>query len=298
MSLNKSTRTIFKSVWILIMTALSLVFAYPFVFGLFGSLMLKAEFGELGTLLPLPKKLTFANYGYVFSLDGAIGPLINSLSRAAWYTFFVTSMSLLCGYVLARYNFKGKKAIIIAIIAAQVVPNVLTLIPSFVLVSRIPFAGGNNFFGIGGHGLINNKLMLYLPVWWGQLLWVFLFSQSMRSFPRSFEEAAEIDGCGFWGILTRVIIPMQAPILTVIAINTALSNWNDWLIPFLYINKVADSTITSWLATLTSNLQQFGDKDYPKVFALATIAVIPPFVIFLNLQKYIIQGIASAGVKG
>jgi multiple sugar transport system permease protein len=112
------------------------------------------------------------------------------------------------------------------------------------------------------------------------------------------EEAAEIDGCGFWGILLRIVVPMQAPILTVIAINTALSNWNDWLTPFLYINRVSDSTITAWLGTLTSNLQQFGDKDYPRVFALATVAVIPPFMIFLFLQKYIIQGIASAGVKG
>jgi len=296
--MSKPVRVISKSVWLAVMTATALIFSYPFIYGLFGSMMYKTEFGEMGTLLPIPKKVTFMNYRFVFSLDGAVNPLINSLTRAAWYTLLVTSMSLLCGYVLSRYKFRGKNAIIIAIVAAQVVPSVLTLIPSFVLVSKIPFAGGNDLFGIGGHGLINNKLMLFLPLGWGSLLWVFLFSQAMRSFPRAFEEAAEIDGCGFWGMLTRVIIPMQAPILTVIAINTALNNWNDWLTPFLYINKVSDSTITAWLGTLTSNLQQFGDKDYPRVFALATVAVIPPFAIFLFLQKYIIQGIASAGVKG
>jgi len=298
MSMKKSVRAALRTVWLVTMTILALVFAYPFIYGLFGSMMYKTEFGEMGTLLPIPKIVTFMNYHFVFSLDGAINPLINSLTRSGWYTLLVTTMALLCGYVLSRYNFRGKKALIIAIIATQVVPSVLTLIPSFVLVSKIPFVGGNNMFGEGGRGLINNKLMLFLPLRWDTLLWVFLFSQSMRSFPRAFEEAAEIDGCGFWGTIMRIIVPMQAPILTVIAINMALNNWNDWLTPFLYINRVADSTITAWLGTLTSNLQQFGDKDYPRVFALATIAVIPPFVIFLFLQKYIIQGIASAGVKG
>ena len=298
MSMNPSVRVVLKSVWLIVMTATALIFAYPFIYGLFGSMMLKAEFGELGTLLPMPKKVTFTNYRFVFSLDGAIRPLINSLTRAAWYTLVVTSMALLCGYVLTRYNFRGKKAIITGIVASQVIPSVLTLIPSFVLVSKIPFVGGNDMFGEGGRGLINNRLMLFLPLGWGTLLWVFLFSQAMRTFPRAFEEAAEMDGCGFWGTLMRIIVPMQAPILTVIAINTALNNWNDWLTPFLYINRVNDSTLTAWLGTLTSNLQQFGDRDYPRVFALATVAVIPPFAIFLFLQKYIIQGIASAGVKG
>ena len=296
--MNKPTRILLKTLWLVTMSVVALLFAYPFVYGILGSLMLKEDFGNMGTLLPMPDVPTLKNYGYVFSLEGGFGPMFNSLQRAAWYTFITVMMSLLCGYVLARYEFKGKKVFIAAIIAAQVIPSVLTLIPSYILVSRIPFVGGNDWMGQGGRGLINNRAMLFLPLGWGSLLWVFLFTQSMKSLPSAFEEAAEIDGCGFWRMMLRIVIPMQGPILTVIAINTALSNWNDWLTPFLYINRVADSTLTAWLATLTSNLQQFGDKDYPKVFALATIAVIPPFLIFLFLQKYIIQGIASAGVKG
>ena len=152
--------------------------------------------------------------------------------------------------------------------------------------------------GNGGHGLYDNKLMLYLPLSWGYLIWTFLFTQSMKSLPVAFEEAAEIDGCGFFKTLTSVILPMQKPIITVIAVNVALNTWNDWMTPFLYINRTSDSTITAYLAVLTSALKQFGDKDYPKIFAIATIAIIPPFAIFLYFQKYIIQGIASAGLKG
>lgn len=296
--MKKPVKALGKTFWVVVMTVISLVFAYPFLYSILGSLMLKEEFGNMGTLLPIPEQVTLKNFAYVFSMEGGFAPLLNSLQRAAWYTFWTVVMSMLCGYVLARYEFRGKRVFIIAIIAAQVIPSVLTLIPSYILVSKIPFAGGNNWMGQGGHGLINNKLMLYLPLSWGSLLWVFLFMQSMKSFPRAIEEAAEIDGCGFWRMMVRVVLPLQGPIIAVIAINTALGNWNDWLTPFLYINDVGDSTLTAWLATLTSNLQQFGEKDYPKVFALATVAVIPPFLIFLFFQKYIIQGIASAGIKG
>ena len=296
--MKKPVKALGKTFWVVVMTVISLVFAYPFLYSILGSLMLKEEFGNMGTMLPIPEQVTLKNFAYVFSMEGGFAPLLNSLQRAAWYTFWTVVMSMLCGYVLARYEFRGKRVFIIAIIAAQVIPSVLTLIPSYILVSKIPFAGGNNWMGQGGHGLINNKLMLYLPLSWGSLLWVFLFMQSMKSFPRAIEEAAEIDGCGFWRMMVRVVLPLQGPIIAVIAINTALGNWNDWLTPFLYINDVGDSTLTAWLATLTSNLQQFGEKDYPKVFALATVAVIPPFLIFLFFQKYIIQGIASAGIKG
>ncbi len=296
--MKRYAKYLLKGSWLLVMSVVSFLFAYPFVYSVLGSLMLKSEFGNMGTLFPIPEHATLQNYAFVFSIDGGFAPLLNSLQRAAWYTLVTVAMAVLCGYVLARYDFRGKKFFLIAIVAAQVVPSVLTIIPSYILVSRIPFMGGNDWLGRGGHGLINNKLMLFLPLGWGSLLWVFLFSQSMKSFPKAIEEAAEIDGCGFWRIVTWVVLRLQGPIVAVIAINTALSNWNDWLTPFLYINNVADSTLTAWLATLTSNLQQFGDKDYPKVFALATVAVIPPFLIFLFFQKYIIQGIASAGVKG
>nr|WP_279380653.1 carbohydrate ABC transporter permease [Caldicoprobacter guelmensis] len=207
-------------------------------------------------------------------------------------------MAVLVGYVMARYEFKGKKLFFAIIICSQLVPGVLTLIPSFVMVSRIPFAGGNNWMGIGGKGLINNRLMLFLPFGWDKLLWVFLFMQSMRSLPKDLEEAAEIDGCSFMRMIFRILIPLQKPIIAVIAVNTALSTWNDWLTPFIYINRIQDSTLPAYVGMLTAQLQAFGERDYPKLFATATVAIVPPFLIFLFMQKYIVQGIASVGIKG
>jgi multiple sugar transport system permease protein len=296
--MNRSLKLIGAIIWYAVMIIIFLIFIYPFIYSLLASLMTRNEFGGYGSLFPMPKKPTIMNYQFAFSMSGAARPLINSIIRATWYSFVIVSMSVLCGYVLARYNFKGKKWFIIGIVASQVVPNVLTLIPSFLLVSRIPFVGGNNIFGYGGHGLINNYLMLFLPISWNSLLYTFLFMQTMKTFPTAFEEAAEIDGYGFWGVLLKIVLPMNGPIMAVIAINVALANWNDWLRPFLYINRATDSTLTAWLATLVSNLQEYGDRDYPKVFALSTLAVLPPFFIFLYFQKFIIQGLASVGIKG
>ena len=294
---NKSKGLIGGAVWYISLGILAFMMLYPLLFSILGGFNTKDEFREMGELLPVPSKITFLNFSYVFS--SAMGrPLLNTFLRSVWYTIVVSTISVLLGYVLARYEFKLKKAVMTFIIVAQVIPGVLTLIPTFVMVSNIPLVGGNDILGNGGHGLYDNKLMLYLPLGWGYLIWTFLFTQSMKSLPVAFEEAAEIDGCGFFKTLTSVVLPMQKPIITVIAVNVALNTWNDWMTPFLYINRTSDSTITAYLAVLTAALKQFGEKDYPKIFAISTVAIIPPFAIFLYFQKYIIQGIASAGLKG
>ena len=295
--LSRKTRWVIGGIfWYTLMGLLAILMVYPLIFSVFGGFNTNTEFSEMGELLPIPESPTLANFKFAFGRTMS-HPLLNSFLRSTWYTLLVTSMSILMGYVLARYEFRGKKFMLGFIIVTQVVPSVMTMIPTFVMVARLPFLGGNDFLGRGGHGLYNNQAILFLPLGWGYLIWTFLFTQSMKSLPVAFEEAAEIDGCGFFKTLTQVVLPMQKPIITVIAVNVALGTWNDWMTPFLYINDIQKSTLTAYMATLTASLKQYGSKDYPKIFALATIAIIPPFAIFLYFQKYIIQGIASAGVK-
>ncbi len=296
--MKKTWNYIGKTIWLIMMITVSLIMLYPFIYSLLGALNRLEDFGHLGSLLPIPIKYVFMNFDYAFS-PTALRPFLNTVTRTAWYTFLTITVALLVGFVMARYDFKGKRPLLVVMVASQVIPGVMTLIPSFLLMSKIPLVGGNNWMGIGGHGLINNPLVLYLPLGWGCLLWAFLFTQVMKSFPKAFEEAAEIDGSGFWGTMFRVIIPMQLPILAVIAVSTALGTWNDWLTPFMFIDKMKYTTLPAYVGMLATQLQEFsGTKDYPRIFGLANVAIIPPFLIFLFLQKYIIQGIASAGIKG
>ncbi len=296
--MKKALIRVGKIIWVAGMTVLVLFMLYPFIYSILGALNEKTEFTNMGKLLPIPTTPDFSNFSYAFSKSG-IQPLLNTVYRTVWYTFWIVTIAVLLGYVMARYEFKGKRVFIVFIVCSQVIPSVMTLIPTFVMMSKIPFAGGNNWMGMGGHGLINNPLAIYLPIGWNVLIWVFLFMQSMKSLPKDFEEAAEIDGCNFWYSMIKIIFPMQKPIIAVIAANTALSTWNDWLGPFMYINRIKDSTLPAYLGMLATSLMEMsGDRDFPKLFGLSCVSIIPPLLIFLFFQKYIIQGFASAGIKG
>ena len=292
-----SKKIVFGTLWYIIMGVIAFIMLYPFLFSVLAGLNHRTEFGHLGALFPIPENPIIGNFLFIFSPRG-IRPLLNTFARTGWYTVIVCIMAILIGYVMARYEFKAKKFFLIAILATQVIPGVLTLIPTFIMISNIPFAGGNDMFGYGGRGLINNSLALYLPLGWGFLIWVFLFMQTMKALPKDFEEAARLDGCGFFRTIIQVVVPMQKPIIAVIAVNVALGVWNDWLIPFLYITDTQRSTLPAYLGRLVAALQQFGEPDYPRIFAMSSVAIVPPLLIFLFLQKYIIEGIASAGVKG
>ena len=295
--MNKIVFTIAKIIWLVFMLLVAFIMLYPFIFSLLAGANTMEEFSNMGKLLPIPQEPVFSNFAVIFT-EGIINPLLNTIKRTVWYTTLATGVAILFGYAMARYDFKFKKYILGIIIITQIVPGVLTLIPSFIMMARMPFMGGNNWMGVGGSGLINNELMLYLPFGWGYLLWVFLFMQSMKSLPKEFEESAALDGCGFWRTIFVIVLPMQLSIVAVIAVNVALTTWNDWMTPFMYINDMQKSVLPAYIATLNSQLQSLGEKDYPKLFAVSTIAIIPPFLIFAFLQKYIVQGISSAGIKG
>ena len=286
--MTKPIRILGRAVWIVLMTVISLLFAYPFLYSILGSLMLKEDFGNMGTLLPIPQQVTFKNFAYVFSVDGGIAPLVNSLQRAAWYTLITVAMAMLCGYVLARYEFRGKKFFLIAIVAAQVIPSVLTLIPSYILVSRIPFMGGNNWMGQGGHGLINNKLMLFLPLGWGSLLWVFLFTQSMKSFPRAIEEAAEIDGCTPSQIFWKITMPLIRPILVYVMITSLIGGLQMFDVPQILTNGKGnpDRCATTMIMYLNNHMfsKNYGMAGAVSVVLFLVCAVLC-VIVYMALTK-------------
>ncbi|MFR6327765.1 MAG: carbohydrate ABC transporter permease [Eisenbergiella sp.] len=294
--MKKTGKILVRAVWLVFMSAVALIMLFPLIYSVLGGFNTKTEFTSLSRILPIPTKWVMSNYIFAFSTS-AIKPLINTFMRTAWYTVIVLVMSTLVGYVMARYEFRFKKTFFAIIIAAQVIPSVLTLIPTFVMVSNIPLVGGNNILGQGGQGLYNNQLMLYLPLSWGYLLWVFLFMQVHEIASHCLLRRR---GAG-WLRLFQNLSPgggsHAEAYIDGNSGNVSLNTWNDWMTPFLYINSTQKSTLPAYLATLTAQLQNFGEKDYPKLFALATVAIIPPGMIFLFLQKYIVQGIASAGVK-
>lgn len=293
----KAQKAVKRTVWYIVMSVIAMIMLYPFIYAFMGGLMDSELFTSLGTMMPIPNPPVISSYMSFFT-QSMWRPFLNTLARAAWYTVMNTYIAVTIGYFMARKNFWGKKQFFMIIIIAQLIPGVLTLIPTFVMMARFPLVGGNNILGVGGSGFINNPSVLFILIGGGQLMNAILFRQAMFSLSPSFEEAAEIDGCGYFQTMVKVIIPMQKPIIAFIAMTSAITTWNDWFIPFLYINDLKFNTLPAYVGMLVSRFHEFTRPNYAIVFALSTISTLPPAIIFLIFQRNIVQGLASAGIKG
>lgn len=293
----KTKQAFRRSLWYIVMSVIAMFMLYPFVFAFMGGLMDPELFTSLGTMMPIPNPAVFENYLTFFS-QAMWRPFLNTIARAGWYTLVNTYIAVTIGYFMARKNFWGKNQFFMIIVIAQLIPGVLTLIPTFVMMARFPLVGGNNILGAGGSGFINNPAVLFILIGGGQLMNAILFRQAMYSLPPSFEEAAEMDGCGYFQTMTRVILPMQRPIIAFIAMTSAINTWNDWFTPFLYISDLQYNTLPAYVGMLVTRFHEFTRPNYALVFALSTVATLPPVAIFLTFQRNIVQGLASAGIKG
>ena len=193
--------------------------------------------------------------------------------------FGVVSNSLIA-YAFARLRFRWRDRLFAVVIATMLLPAPVLLIPQFLL-----------FFQIGWY---NTYLPLTVPTLAGNAFFIFLLRQYMRTIPRELDEAARIDGAGHWTIYRRVILPLSAPALTVVAVFTFLGVWNDFFGPLLYLRDGDLYTVPVALATQVSRI----GTEWNTLMAANLIAVVPPLAIYFLAQKQLIGGIASVGLKG
>jgi len=175
----------------------------------------------------------------------------------------------------------------------MMVPGQVTMVPVFILLKRWPFMGGNDWLGIGGHGLLNSYTGLILPGAVGAF-GIFLLRQFFMTLPRDLEDAARIDGCSEIGIYWRIILPLSAPALATLGIFTFTAAWNEFLWPLLIMSK--DS-----MKTLQIGLQVFQTQyttRWDLLMAGTVVVTLPVLVIFLLGQRYFTRGIALSGMKG
>lgn len=270
---------------------------YPFLFQVLASLGSNANYYAT-IILPIPTDFQLDRYWEVLSQPQVYKLYINTFIRCGWYIFINILMAMLGGYIFSKLKFKGKNTIFISFLATMMIPGQVTLTPYYLLLARWPGAGGNNWMGQGGYGLIDSWPALLIgglvPVYS-----IFLMKQMMETLPYEYEEAAKIDGAGVLRIIFRIYMPMVKPMLSTIVILTFVGIWNDYLVPLVFISTPSKNVITTGIATLMSTFNMPGNPPkYPVVFTLATIAIIPPVIVYLLLQKHFIQGFAMSGVKG
>lgn len=207
--------------------------------------------------------------------------LINSTIVTIVSVLLTIVLSVLAAYVLARFQFRFKKVVMALFLAGMLIPIHSTLVPLFLMMKEI--------------GLLNTYGALILPYTAFELpIAIFLAMAYMASIPREVEEAAMIDGNGWWGIFGRIILPLCTPIVATISILAFLRFWNDFSFALVFINSQA-------LKTLPLSLSLFSDgfgTDYSLTMGAMAIAVIPTIVIYLILQEQIMKGMVAGSIKG
>lgn len=286
----------------LVLLVIGLVLLYPLVFMVMAGFFTKQEFtASIIHLFPIPKEPTLNNYRALIAgtTDAAVAEYFrNSVLRTIYNTFWAILTSFLGGYVFARLRFKGKDQLFLLLLATQMIPGTIAIIPTYLEFARFPFLGGNHVF-TGGSGI--------LDTWWVYLIGgpginimgTFLVKQSLEKVPIELDEAAKMDGASFVRILFGILFPLQLPIMAYIAITTALGTWNDFITPFFYTNSDALQTLPSAITRLSSVGASPGAViNYPMIITLSLGITVPALLIFFFFQKYIVQGLANTGIKG
>lgn len=203
-------------------------------------------------------------------------------------TVFITALVLigalisntLVAYGFAKLNFKGKNTIFMCVLGTMMIPGMVTMIPSYVLFSKI--------------GWVGTYLPLIIPAFTGGAYNIFLLRQSFMGINKAYSDAAMIEGAGELKILTKIYIPLARPVLTTIAVFTFNGTWNDYFGPMLYLNDEMMYTLQLGLRTFRGS----AGVEWQKFMAASLIVLIPTVVLYFFMQKYIIQSVAIGGVKG
>lgn len=282
----------------------SLIMSYPLIFGLAASFSTLEAYTK-STWFPIPDSLYLENYTVLFTTQSNI-PLwvLNTLLRIGWYVLVPGAVAVLAGYVFARLQFWGRETVFIVLLTSMMVPGIVYYVPTYVMMARWPLAGGNDLFGQGGHGFINEWPAMLIP---GivNVFYIFLLRQTYFSIPKDFEEAARVDGANTFQVLLRVYLPMLKPAITVMIIFQFVAIWNDYLWPLV----VTGGNERIWPVALGFQRIMFsaasfkGSRagnitDYPFAFTLATVATLPTVLIFLFLQRYFVEGVQGFALKG
>jgi ABC-type glycerol-3-phosphate transport system permease component len=259
-----------------ILAAVCLVWIYPFLWMLSASLKTQAEiFSGLGLIPSHPqwgnfvRAWTQANFGEYF---------FNTVIVTAATIAIVTTTSAMIGYVLGRYSFPGKKIVIGLLVAHVFIPEGYTIIPVFDLINRM--------------GLGNSLLGVILGLAGGaHIIQILLFSGFFSQLPKELEEAAIVDGAGFFRIFWRVMLPLAKPVVATTVILEFMHSWNAFFLPLVL-------TLTRpELRTLAVGMYAFKGEfftDWSGMAAGATISLLPIIIIFLFLQRYFVEGVAGA----
>ncbi|GIL30369.1 carbohydrate ABC transporter permease [Actinocatenispora comari] len=258
------------------------VSVFPYLMVVFTSLKTAPELNSTAPWLPaVPGTLD----NFVSLFDGSIANV--SFVAYLWHTVLLTVVltvgqlvfTTFAAYAFARMRFPGRQLLFWAYVATLMVPNVVTMIPLYLIMRQI--------------GWVDTWMGLVAPYVLGSPYGIFLMRQFFQTLPADLEDAARIDGAGTMSILLRVILPLSKPILGTLTILTVVFSWHNFLWPLIISSSDSTRVVTVGIASLQGNL----GADYNLMMAGSFVALVPLIVVFLLFQRSIVRSVALTGLK-
>jgi len=262
----------------------SLVMIYPLLW------MVLSSFKPTDMVLPTASRLipdTWTLDNYIRGWQGFMGYTFGTFFANSFFISFTSTFGTLLSsafvaYALQRLNFKLRKVLFVLVLSTMMLPAQILMIPQFMWFRHLNWVG--------------TYYPMILPYFFAiQGFFVYLIMNFISGIPKSLDEAAKIDGCSYYGIFFRIVLPLIVPALITSAIFSFIWRWDDYLSALLYVNRAN-------MRPISLALQLFNDpssgSDIGSTLAMSTLSIVPATIIFLIFQKSLVEGIASTGIKG
>ena len=221
---------------------------------------------------------------YIDGWKGFAGYTFTTFFKNSFVIAIIASIGTVCSSVLvafgfARLRFRGRKIWFTLMMLTMMLPSQVLMIPQFLLYNQLDMVG--------------SILPLTLPSFFGSAFNIFMVMQFIRGIPKEMDEAARIDGCSWYGIFTRIHIPMIKPAVATVAVLTFMGSWQDFMGPLLYLNGPDQYTVAYALKLFNDS----AGNDYGATFAMAVLSLLPVLILFFIFQKQLVEGISIQGLK-
>lgn len=268
-----------KVVIYLLLLIVVLITVLPFVWMLSASIKSDREVFQMNPFVLIPEDPHWDNYMKVWTKIPFAVFIKNTVILTVVVTLLQLFTSSFAAYAFAKLEFSGKKQLFLAYISTIAMPWQVYMVPQFLMMRRMG---------------LNDTLLAMVVLQAFSAFGVFLMRQFYMGIPDSLCEAARIDGMNEFKIYANIMLPLSKPALATLTIFTFVATWNDYLGPTIYLKSEMKKTIQIGLQRFIGQYS----SEYGLIMAGSVISLIPVLIVFLLLQKYFVEGIATSGVKG
>lgn len=267
-----------------LLTVVGFIFIYPLIWMFFGSFKPNGEI--VGSLRLFPSEFQLEPYKLGWQSGGQFSFadfFTNSFLMTIPTVIFTTLSCILVAYGFARFRFPLHKVLFALMISTLMMPQTVVIVPRYILFKNL--------------GWLDTYMPFYIPaILGGSAFYIFMQYQFLRGMSRELDESAMIDGCGSFGILVRILMPLSMPAMISAAIFNFMWSWNEFFTVLIYISSVKNYTVSLGLHMMLQLMDSA--TSWNQIMAMSVLSMLPGLLFFFLAQRFFVEGIATTGIKG